>query len=211
MSALDHTIYALAWLSFGALHSWLASASAKAHLGRYIGSAYRLAYNGLAVFHLAAVWMVGRAVGQNAEPFDVPVWAEIALAALAVAGVLLMLRAVREYDLARFAGLWQLHHRVAPGSAEEDEPLSTGGLHRWVRHPVYSAAFMILWGLVRDPLSLATASWGSLYLIVGTRLEERKLRKRYGEAYRRYQSLVPAFIPWRGRPLPSGSVNRARR
>ena len=98
-----------------------------------------------------------------------------------------------------------------PGADAEDEPLVTGGLHRWVRHPIYTAAFMILWGLVRDPLSLATACWGSLYLIIGTRLEESKLSRRYGEDYRRYQGRVPAFVPWRGRPLPSGSVNRARR
>ena len=211
MSALDHAVYALAWLSFGVLHSWLASDGAKARLGRWLGPAYRLAFNGFAVVHLGAVWLTGRLVGSGAASFDLPIWAETALAVLAIAGVLLLIRAIREYDLARFGGLWQLHHRAAPGSDAEDEPLVTGGLHRWVRHPVYTAAFMILWGLVSDPRSLATAVWGSLYLIVGTRLEEKKLSRRYGEDYRRYQGRVPAFVPWRGRPLASGSVNRAKR
>ena len=54
---------------------------------------------------------------------------------------------------------------------------------------------MILWGLVRDPVSLATAVWGSLYLMIGTYFEERKLRRLYGKAYDDYSRRVPPFIP----------------
>ena len=37
------------------------------------------------------------------------------------------------------------------------------------------------------------------YLVIGMRLEERKLLARYGDAYRRYRDAVPALIPhpWR--------------
>ncbi len=82
-----------------------------------------------------------------------------------------------------------------------DHGSSARGLHRCVRHPLYSAGFMILWGLLRDPLSLAMAIWGSLYLVIGTRFEERKLRRLYGAAYDDYSKRVPPSIAW-PRPKP---------
>ena len=66
--------------------------------------------------------------------------------------------------------------------------MATRGLHRYVRHPLYSALFLCLWGLVQDPLSLATALWGSLYTLIGTYFEERKLISLYGEAYQTIQA-----------------------
>lgn len=199
MSLLDHLIYALAWLGFGAVHSALAGARAKARLGRWLGPAYRLTYNILSGVLLGAVWLTGRALGAHAAPFALPGWAEAAMSLLALAGGLLIIHAARGYDLGRFSGVWHVRHKVPLDVAEADEPLVTDALHRYVRHPIYSAAFLILWGLVRDPLSLATALWASAYLIVGTRFEERALRRRYGAAYAAYQRRVPAFIPWRGR------------
>ena len=200
MSLVDHLLYGLAWASFGALHSILAAAPGRALLGRWFGAGARLAYNAIAVVHIAAVWGFGRVLARGVAPFDLPAWAEVGLSVLALAGVAALLLGAREYDLGRFGGLWQLRHGVAPGAEPgdepEDEPLVTGGLHRYVRHPLYSAAFMILWGLVRDPFSLATALWGSLYLVIGTAFEERKLTRLYGQAYRDYVRRVPRFIPW---------------
>jgi protein-S-isoprenylcysteine O-methyltransferase Ste14 len=196
MTAIDHLLYGLAWASFGALHSLLAAAPGRALLGRAFGAGTRLAYNAIAVFHVAAIWAFGRFLAQGAAPFGLPLWAQAGLSLLALAGAALLLLGLREYDLGRFAGTWQLRHRVPPDAEGEDEPLVTGGFHRFVRHPLYTAAFMILWGLVRDPFSLATAAWASLYLVIGTLFEERKLTRLYGQAYRDYVRRVPRFIPW---------------
>ncbi|MFQ5467877.1 MAG: hypothetical protein ACE5DS_07045, partial [Kiloniellaceae bacterium] len=83
MSLLDHLIYALAWLGFGAVHSALAGARAKARLGRWLGPAYRLTYNILSGVLLGAVWLTGRALGAHAAPFALPGWAEAAMSLLA--------------------------------------------------------------------------------------------------------------------------------
>ena len=82
-----------------------------------------------------------------------------------------------------------------------DEALHLDGLHRYVRHPLYAATFPILWGLVDSEFALATAIWASAYFWLGSRYEERRLIARYGEAYRRYRTQVPAFVPWRGRAI----------
>lgn len=130
------------------------------------------------------------------EPaFDLPVWGKMGLGAVHLAGWAVMLWSARFYDLGRLGGLAQLRR---PDEAE-DEPLRRDGPHAWVRHPLYSGAFLILWGAALSPLGLATAAWGSLYLLAGTWCEERRLLARYGDNYAAYRARVPAFVPWRGR------------
>jgi protein-S-isoprenylcysteine O-methyltransferase Ste14 len=50
-----------------------------------------------------------------------------------------------------------------------------------------------------DPARLLSAVLISLYLVVGSWLEERKLLVYHGAAYRNYRRLVPGLIPlpWR--------------
>ena len=189
--------YALAWASFGLVHSLLARGSGAALPRRVFGAGERLAYNGIAAVHLLAILLIGHwALGDQAS-FARPEWlAWLQWCALAF-GLLVGLRALGSYDLGLFAGTKQLRGEAAGG----DEPLATRGLHRYVRHPLYSALFLCLWGLADAPLSLATAIWGSLYTLIGTYFEERKLLALYGQAYADYRRQVPAFFPWKGRVL----------
>ena len=189
--------YALAWASFGLLHSLLARGSGAALLRRVFRAGERLAYNGIAAVHLLAVLVVGQMLLGDRSDFAHPQWLVWLQGGGLALGVLIGLRALKSYDLGLFAGTKQLRE----GPAEEEEPLVTQGLHRYVRHPLYSALFLCLWGLADDPLSLATAIWGSLYTLIGTYFEERKLLALYGQAYADYRSQVPAFFPWKGRVL----------
>ena len=75
----------------------------------------------------------------------------------------------------------------------------TRGIHRYVRHPLYSAMFLMFWGRAFDEAALMTALWATLYLVIGTRFEERKLLQIYGEDYARYSAAVPRFLPLRGK------------
>ncbi len=194
---LDHLIYGLAWASFGLAHSVLARGGGAALLRRVFGAAERLAYNGIAAIHLFAILLIGHWVLGAQPGFSRPEWlAWLQWCGLAL-GLLVGLRGLGSYDLGLFAGTKQLR-----GEGEgKDEPLATTGLHRYVRHPLYSALFLCLWGLVQDPLSLATAVWGSLYTLIGTYFEERKLISLYGAAYETYRRRVPAFVPWKGNAL----------
>jgi protein-S-isoprenylcysteine O-methyltransferase Ste14 len=71
---------------------------------------------------------------------------------------------------------------------------------RYVRHPWYSSGLPILWtvGPITDA-NLLTRIILSLYLVIGTLLEERKLLHEIGESYRSYCRQVPMLIPWKGR------------
>ena len=189
---------ALAWLAYGALHSFAASHRVKGWMARWYPSllpAYRLAYNLIAAVlllpPLALTWRF-----RGPVLWDVPAAMEWAGALLAVAGFAVSLR---WYDGATFLGLRQWQRRVGPD--DEREAFTLSPLHRHVRHPWYALGLLFLWTRDMNAAWLVTAASLTLYLVVGSRLEENKLIALYGEAYRRYRRQVPAFLPWPGRSL----------
>lgn len=199
MSYVDHAVYALLWLSFGWAHSVLAGERAKRQLHWVFGAAYRMGYNIFAVVHIAVILVGGRYLLADASRFALPSTAEQTLTVLQWGGAAVLGVALLQYDLGRFSGLTQLRSRLGARAVAEDEPLHVTGLHRLVRHPLYTGAFLFLWGAVRTEFDFATALWGCLYLVIGTYFEERKLLTRYGEDYAQYKKRVPAYVPWKGR------------
>ncbi len=199
LSFFDVTMYGVMWAAFGMCHSLLASETVKARLHGWLGAGYRLAYNGFAVISLAALFWGGHALLGALPAFDLSGPHKIGLGGLEIAGWVLMFIALGGYDLGRFAGTAQMRAAKTGEALDEDGPLRTEGLHRYVRHPLYSAVFLVLWGAVWSPFGLMTAIFGSIYLLCGTWLEERRLIARYGDAYTAYRARVPAYVPWRGR------------
>jgi protein-S-isoprenylcysteine O-methyltransferase Ste14 len=76
--------------------------------------------------------------------------------------------------------------------------LVTRGPYRWVRHPFYDSAFLLILAI-----ALMTANWfffltGCAFvtlIIVRTRIEEEKLVARFGEDYRTYMRRTGRFLP----------------
>ena len=194
-------VYGFLWLGFRVIHSMLAGSRAKARLQPWLGPYYRLAYNIFAVVHIGAIIIFGAWAfdgGHPAEPFAN--WRPM-IDLVSVAGWALMVLSLRSYDLGRFAGTAQIKAYRAGRDWVDDEPLITTGFHAYMRHPIYTAGLLILWGSAWTDLGLATAVWGSLYLIIGARMEERRLIRNFGDAYRDYRDRVPMFVPWRGRAI----------
>ena len=74
--------------------------------------------------------------------------------------------------------------------------LTIRGPYRWVRHPLYLFMIVLFWScpsLTADRL-LFNALW-TIWIIIGTILEERDLISDFGDAYREYQAMVPMLIP----------------
>lgn len=205
MSFTDHLAYALLWLGFGAGHSFLAGATAHRGIGRLVGRWHRIAYNSFAFVHIIAIYLIGRFVlAKGSHVWPLPTAVDLALDAVVIAGVIIVFAATGGYRLASFAGWAQL------SSEEEDDDrrLQVAGLNRFVRHPLYTGVLMILWAAARSEFGLASAIWGTVYIIVGSRLEERRLLNRFGTAYAVYRDRVPALIPWR---WPGAKANRQHR
>lgn len=194
-----YLFYGLAWGAFGLAHSIFASAIIKRRLAHVFGRAYRLAYNGFAIVSLGATFWIGFQVFAGTDAFQLSREVKMLLGATEISGWFLMFFALGQYDLSRFAGTYQMKASNTNSPDDEDETLQTKGLHLYVRHPLYSAVFLVLWGAVWTRFGLATAIFGSVYLLIGTYFEERRLLARYGQSYGEYRSRVPAFIPWKGR------------
>ena len=70
------------------------------------------------------------------------------------------------------------------------------GPYQWVRHPLYLFILVMIWScpnLTTDRL-LFNILW-SVWIFVGTILEERDLVEQFGDAYREYQKKVPMLFP----------------
>ena len=188
-----------AWLSYFLLHSLLASLAAKRLVARRwpgLMPAYRLFFNTLAMLLLIPpLWLTYRWDGPWLWRWEGPWWwLANGLALLALA---LFWWSLRWYDSGEFIGLrqWRRQER----RVEDQERFHVSPLHRWVRHPWYSLGLVLVWTRDMNLALLWTAILITLYFVVGSRLEERKLMTYHGRAYARYRERVPGLIPrpWR--------------
>ena len=187
------------WLLYGLLHSLTASLRLK----RWVAARwprqmpiYRLLFNLFALlsllpllaplylWHGPYLWQWTGVAGVMVD----------GLALLAVAGFAWSLY---YYDGSEFLGLRQW--REGERRVEDQERFYISPMHRFVRHPWYFLALVIIWSRDMDGVFLLTSLMISAYFLLGSRFEERKLLVYHGERYRRYRERVPGLIPlpWR--------------
>lgn len=65
-----------------------------------------------------------------------------------------------------------------------------------VRHPMYFAVVVVLWCHSFTLADLIVNAVLTVYVVIGTWLEEKKLIAEFGDAYIRYQKEVPMLIPF---------------
>ena len=201
-------LLAFCWTVYFVLHSLLATTWVKNAAARQFPRAvrfYRLAYNQLSVWGFLLLLRYQTQLPSTLlfAPGQLVVALGYGLLAL---GVLVAVAALRGYDLAEFAG-WAYVRR---GLAAADGPLHTAGLNRLVRHPLYLGLLLGLvgfWLLAPSGPRSVFVGCNVAYLLVGTRLEERKLFARFGEAYARYQARVPQLLPLKWRSATPSKVS----
>ncbi|MBS0349160.1 MAG: hypothetical protein JSR69_22155 [Proteobacteria bacterium] len=178
-------LLAASWLLFGALHSLLAGATLERLCGRHA----RLAFNILAVITVAAP--LALLASLPATPlFDEPAWLRWLRHGLGAAAVLGFMHTLKFYSMPAFLGLRQ-----------ETWPLTFSPWHGWVRHPWYFLMLVFIWTRQMSSPWLVSALCISAYLVIGSRLEEKRILRRHPASYAAYRRIVPGLIPWRGRAL----------
>ena len=76
--------------------------------------------------------------------------------------------------------------------------LITSGPYRWIRHPMYTAVFILVVAatLLTANLVVAFGGAGTFALLAArSRLEEKRLLEKFGAAYRTYQQRTGRFLP----------------
>ena len=179
-----------AWILYFALHSLLAGNTAKrmvsARWPRFYRR-YRLTYNVLAVVLIVPllVWT-----------FSLPstsVWQWRGILAVVANGLALLATAgfmwtARYYDMDEFLGL-------KPAPDQEPDSFRLSPLHRYVRHPWYFLGLVILWTRDMSDVTLTLTVCATLYLVLGSRLEDGKLVQTHGKQYADYMRRVPGLLP----------------
>jgi protein-S-isoprenylcysteine O-methyltransferase Ste14 len=157
---------------------------------------YRIAYNVVAM--LLLIFPVGFMITQQSDP----IWqwqgfAKWLANGLAITAIIAFFWTLRFYDMREFAGIKQSREQAR--DIHDQETFKISPFHRYVRHPWYSLALVIIWSRDMDAMVLTSAITLTLYFFLGARLEENKLLTYHGDIYRRYCKKVPGIIPrpWR--------------
>jgi protein-S-isoprenylcysteine O-methyltransferase Ste14 len=186
-------------ITWCALHSGMISTTVTRYLKHNLGAGfryYRLYFNFVSTVTLIPIYHYGFVV-HDSVLFNWRGPTMVIQVPLAAAGVLLLLAGARHYDMMQFIGFRQISSTTSPGALTQSGWLETSGILSKIRHPWYLAAILLVWARgFNGPMFLINAIL-TLYVIVGTFLEERKLVEEYGQAYRDYQKDVPMLIPTR--------------
>ncbi|MDD5241171.1 MAG: hypothetical protein PHG47_05515 [Sulfuricella sp.] len=208
------------WLAYFALHSLLASLAVKrrvAHAYPDLMPLYRLGFNLLAVLLLLPIlWLVYRDSGPMLWRWHgIGAWLANGLALAALAG---FWHSLKYYDTQEFLGFRQRKLQIR--QAEDQERFLLSPFHRFVRHPWYFFGLVLIWTRDMNASMLLSAAMMTIYFMVGSRLEEKKLLVYHGEVYRRYMTRVAGLIPLPWKILsaaeadelgtPVGAVSRPR-
>ena len=186
------------WLIFavilwGILHSLTASLRFKDAASRILGAVfmkfYRLFYNIVAVISFIPVLYLMVHV-PNETIYQVPdPWSYFMRMGQWISMILLLI-AVLQTDVLSFAGLRQVFE------GEQKGKLVIEGFYRYVRHPLYTFGFLILWltpAMTKNTFIVYFAL--TIYILVGIYFEERKLLREFGQDYVDYRSITPMLIP----------------
>lgn len=184
----------LALAVWGAVHSWLASLRVKEtfrlHIGQRAVNAYRLLYNIFSVLTFLPILLLAGLLPDRILYLVRPPLEYVMLAGQ-LAAVIGLLAALRQTDALGLLGLKQLLGQ------QENAALVTGGLYRYMRHPMYFFSLLLIWLTPVMTVNVLTACVGlTVYLFVGAYFEEKKLSGMFGRAYEEYRARTPMIIPF---------------
>jgi len=201
MVNIDPTILQLIllWCGYFVLHSLLAGETVKAYVNQRLPGVfpyYRLFYNLVALITLVPIAIIHLQDNSNLILLW-PEWSSTLTTTASLAALLGFIWSLRYYDMAVFSGLARCRK----------EKLSLSPMHRFVRHPWYLFALIIIWSRDQSSLQLSSSIMVTLYFFIGAKLEERKLLQEYGWACEEYINSVPGIIP---RPWKRLSTDRMK-
>lgn len=195
-------LIAAAMVGFAVVHSMTAGMRLKDRLKPLLGERftegwYRLAYNlfsGLLI--LPTLALMAALPDQVLYRVGAP-WYLLTFG-VQVLGILGLLGALFVTDVWRFAGISQvLAYFSGDPLPLPDEPLQIHGMYKIVRHPLYFFSMLAIWPVPVLTLNILIFNVAAtVYFIVGSLVEEQRLIRIHGDAYRQYRRQVSWLIPW---------------
>lgn len=190
---VKYVVLGLLWILFCGLHSLLAALSIKQWMRERMGTSfkyYRLGYTIFAFITLAIVVYYGVTL-ESSYLYNRSSITNIIGIIIAASGLIIMAICIKKYFIS-LSGLKSLFQESPTNT------LMVGGIHQFVRHPLYTGTFMTIWGIfIAYPfISLFISNLIiTLYTLIGIQLEEKKLVAEFGMDYQQYQKKVPKLFP----------------
>jgi len=184
----------LAIFLWSLIHSLFAAHGVKERVRHLLGPRldrfYRLAYNVFAGVSFLPVLVIMFLVPDRTL-YRVPVPWSLLMVGGELLAVATLFIAFRQTDIWEFIGLRQL------GESDKPSKLTTSGLYRYVRHPLYCAGLAFIWLLPLMTVNILAVNIAlTVYVVIGATLEERKMKRVFGQQYADYCAITPMFIPF---------------
>lgn len=197
----DALIIVLIFLLFGYLHSLFASIKIKKRLVKQIGNRiafYRLFYNAVSLITFLVAYMLAPKPELVIYDLDYP-W-DIVIFGVQFSSLIGFLWASSAISLWEFLGVAQIKRfyrgEYNPEELDERYRLIKTGAFKYSRHPIYF--FSILFLGLRPTMSffyLVFFICLTMYFIIGSIYEEKKLIELFGDEYVQYQKNTPRLVP----------------
>ena len=198
---MEYLLVASLWIGYCALHSYLISIGFTNLMLRLLKSYYafyRIFYVLLSLVLLVPlINYTARADTRIVLMYAYP-WSIIRYVLVASAFVIFFWAFFFNYDSLSFFGIRQILNFGKTKKADSSGILKRNGLLGIVRHPMYFALILYLWCQTFRVMDILINTVLTIYVVIGTRLEEKKLLLEFGDAYAEYQRKVPMLIPFVG-------------
>ncbi len=196
---MQYLLLTILWILWCIIHSLLISLSLTAYLEIKLGihyRFYRMFYNFISIVTLIPILLFSHRV-KGALIFTWEGNLIIIQFILFMIAFTLFLTGARKYDMMQFLGIRQIQSGQSHAPLTDSGKIDMTGVLGVTRHPWYLGAIILIWVLNKD-IYLSTLIINvilTIYLLVGTYLEERKLLAICGDRYRNYQKKVSMLLP----------------
>jgi methanethiol S-methyltransferase len=196
---MEYLFIALLWAGYCALHSYLISVRFTNFVIRLLKNYYafyRLFYILISLILLIPLINFTSHIDTNVIITYTPPLSFIRY--VLIYGSLLMFfwAFFFNYDSLSFFGIRQMLNFRKENKINPSDAIKRNGLLGIMRHPMYLALIIYLWCQNFRVVDIVVNTVLTIYVIIGTKLEERKLVLEFGDAYIKYQQEVPMLIPF---------------
>jgi len=196
---MKYIILSLVWAGYCALHSFLISIRFTNILTRLLKNYYafyRLFYVLFSFVTLVLVINYTSTVDNEIIITYAPPWSIIRYALMWGALLMFFWAFFFNYDSLSFFGIRQILQFGKVKNINPSEGLKKNGLLGLTRHPMYLALIIYLLSQNFKMADIVVNIVLIIYVIIGTKLEEKKLVLEFGDTYIKYQQEVPMLIPF---------------
>jgi len=198
---VEYFLLALFWLLFSFFHSFFATEKWKKSIQGFIKGNYkyyRIFYSSFSLISLIAVisyhFNMTTIVLWNVQPIEL----FFAATVIITSTVIILFFAKKFFFELSGADIFLRTNKTGN--------LINTSFYKHVRHPLYTATLLFIWGIFfwQPSLSnLISCVCITVYTIIGIRFEEKKLIRDFGESYIEYRSKTPMLFPKLGSLLKS--------